>query len=123
MEEMKMAFKYRDTVQRNVGRSQAELDAQETKYEEFTQDDSPVTEADLKKIEKNKLKEAEEAKDAVAMVTVNLRLEPSMDGEVLCALFPDVKVKVNKIPGNNAWYALTYQGRNCFVRKEFIKIL
>lgn len=118
-----MAFRYRDTIQSNVGKSQSELDSQEKKYEDYTQDTTPVTEADLKKIEKNKLKEAEEAKDAVAMVTVNLRLEPSMDGEILCTLFPSVKIKVNKIPGNKDWYALTYQGRNCFVRKDFIKIL
>jgi len=119
-----MAFKYRNTVQSNVGKSQAELDAQEAKeFEDVVQDDSPVTEEDLKQIEKNKIKEAKAAKDAEALVTVNLRLEPSMEGDILCSLFPKVRVQVNEIPGNKEWYALTYQGRNCFVRREFIKTL
>ena len=118
-----MAFKYRNTVQSNVGKSQAELDAEEKKYEDVVQDDSPVTEEDLKQIEKNKIKEAKAAKDAEALVTVNLRLEPSMEGDILCSLFPKNRVQVNEIPGNEEWLALTYQGRNCFVRKEFIKIL
>ena len=118
-----MALKYRDAKQSNVGKSQAELDKEEKKYEGFVQDDSPVTEEDLKAIEKNTIKKAQEAKNAEAIVTVNLRLSPSMDGEVLCVLYPTIKVTVNDIPGNDEWYSLVYQGRNCFVRKDFIKIL
>ena len=115
-------LKYREATAANVGKNQAELDKEEAKkYEDYIQDDSPVTREDLEKAATKKPES--NSRLAEATVSVNLRLEPSLESEILCVLYPGIKVRVDVMPGIKDWYALTYQGRNCFVKKDFIKLL
>ena len=56
-----------------------------------------------------------------ATESVNVRLEPSFDGEILATLYPGAKIRIEG--EQNGWYAAIYQGRNCFVKKEYIVII
>lgn len=60
-------------------------------------------------------------KEGKAKESVNVRLEPSFDGEILATLYPDAKIRIEG--EKNGWYAAIYQGRNCFVKKEYIEIV
>ena len=121
-------MKFRQATAANVAEQRAKMDpkvvAEQDKKEGIVTPEEPKKDISTAKTrDEVKMIKAKTAKDAEAIISVNLRLEPGMYGEIICTLFPGVRVKVNDVPDNDEWYSLTYQGRDCFVKKEFIKLI
>lgn len=110
-------MKIRQATAANVAELKAKMppvkDPEENKEQKISKEPSSD---ELKVIKANS------SKEAMAMISVNLRLSPGLYGEILCTLFPGIKVRVNDSE-DPEWYALTYQGRDCFVKKEFMKLV
>ena len=117
-------MKIRNAIEANVGKSVAELEKAEAALE-TTKDISEPKQAPAPKEvrDKEKLKEAKASKTAESFISVNLRLTPDPEGDILCVLYPGIKVDVHDVDYAPGWYGLTYQGRSCFVMKDYIKIL
>lgn len=122
-------MKFKDATSVNVSQDKAKMSPKviaELERKEKEEDIIPAKEPDRTAVkieaDKRNLAAANSAKAAEAIISVNLRLEPHMNAEVLCVLYPGIKVRVNDSE-DPEWYALTYQGRNCFVMKQYIKLV
>lgn len=118
-------MKIRNATQAYVGKSQAELEKIDEAVETKDISEKPAEPAPKEVRDKEKLNEAKMSQTAEAVISVNLRLTPviDVDDNILCVLYPGIKVSVHDAADAPGWYALTYQGRNCFVKKDYIKIL
>lgn len=116
-------MKMRAATQANVGKSVEELEKRNDILEEKKSSvvEEPAFDKTLR--DKERLKEVKNSHTAEAFIAVNLRLTPDNDGDILAVLHPGIKVDVHDVDYAPEWYGLTYQGRNCFVKREFIKIL
>lgn len=118
-------MKFKQAIAANVAEHKAKMppvkEPEEKKEEKISIAPAP---APIKEPSSDEVKviKANTSKEAAAIISVNLRLAPGMYGEILCTLFPGIKIRVNDSEDPD-WYALTYQGRDCYVKKEFIKIL
>lgn len=122
-------MKFRQATANNVAENRAKLSPklQEELKKKEEMEETPVVE-EKKPVpqtgctaDQMKVILANTAKEAQAIISVNLRLEPHLNAEILCTLFPGIKVMVNELQDEPEWCSLTYQGRDCFVKKEYIK--
>lgn len=117
-------MKVRRAIAANVAEQRAKMDPKVVEENDKKENDipvAPVSEPVKDNVLPNELKVLR-AKEAVAIISVNLRLEPGLYGEIICTLFPGIKVRVNDSEDPD-WYALTYQGRDCYVMKKYMKLL
>ena len=120
-------MKVRRAIAANVAEQRAKMDPKVVAENDKKEDAVPVDPAPQPKKDNtlpNEMKviKANAAREATAIITVNLRLEPGLYGEILCSLFPGIKVRVNDSE-DPEWFALTYQGRECYVMKKYMKLL
>lgn len=115
-------MKFKPTIAENVAESRKKMDKDILPKEEATKSVVKPEEIDVSDAQaERQIKKAKESKDAEAVIAVNLRLEPHSNAEVLCVLYPGVRVKVNDSEKPD-WYALTYQGREVYVMKKYITV-
>lgn len=120
-------MKFRQATAANVAEHRSKMNPKVVEENDKKENDIPVAPAPepaKDNVLPNELKvlRANEAKEAMAIISVNLRLEPGLYGEIVCTLFPGIKVRVNDSEDPD-WYALTYQGRDCYVMKKYMKLL
>lgn len=121
-------MKFKQATSANVAQDRAKMSpkviAEIEKREKEEEKDIPVKPKATAAytVDEMKVIKANTAKLAEAIISVNLRLEPHLNAEILCTLYPGVKVKVNDSDEPD-WYSLTYQGRDCFVMKQYIKLI
>ena len=121
-------MKFKQATANNVAENRAKLSPklqEELKKQEAEEEkkDIPVeVPVDKEASGKKRLANFKTSVEAEALISVNLRLEPHMNAEILCVLYPGIKVRVNDSE-EPEWFALTYQGRDVFVKKEFLRII
>ena len=120
-------MKFRQATAANVAEHRSKMNPKVVEENDKKENDVPVTPApeptkDNTLPNEMKVIKANAAKEATAIITVNLRLEPGLYGEILCSLFPGIKVRVNDSE-DPEWFALTYQGRDCYVMKKYMRLL
>lgn len=121
-------MKFKQATENNVAENRAKLSPklqEELKEKEAAEEkeDIPVEiPVDKEAAGKKRLEKAKNSIEAEAIISVNLRLQPHMNAEILCVLYPGIKVRVYDSE-DPEWYSLTYQGRDVFVKKEYLKTI
>lgn len=124
-------MKFKQATANNVAENRVKLSPklqEELKQQEAEEEKKEIpvantaTPVDKDAAGKRRLQQVKTSVEAEALTAVNLRLEPHLNADILCVLYPGVKVRVND-SDEPEWFALTYQGRDVFVKKEYLKIV